>query len=80
MTSSFWKHGQQAEIALQAHISPTHLSDILHRRRGVSVERAHRLEAASEKILGLRIPWEIWACNYKTNHPAFVGEPVEKES
>jgi len=77
--SNFWKHGQQAEVALQARISSQHLSDILHRRRGVSVERAQRLEKASRKVLGVRIPWEIWICNKQSNHPAFVGDPVNGE-
>lgn len=78
MGNSFWKHGQQTEIAMLAHISTAHLSDILHRRRGVSVERARRLERTSGKILGTRIPWEVWVTNKFTKHPAFMGEPVKE--
>ena len=78
MTDPYWKHGQQAEIAVLAHVSAAHLSDILHRRRGVSVERAHRLEDASRKVLAVRIPWEVWINNKITEHPAFVGVPVKE--
>jgi len=78
--SSFWKHGQQADIATQAHITASHLSDILHRRRGVSVERAKRLEKVSGKVLGTKIPWEIWVQNKITQHPAFIGEAIKEEA
>jgi hypothetical protein len=76
----YWKHGQQAEIARLAGIPESHLSNILHRSRGCSVTRAKALEAASDMVLGVRIPWEIWVCNRQTNHPAFTGEPVAEES
>jgi len=68
----YWKHGQQARIAKLAEVSPSHLSDILHRGRGCSVVMGRKLEKASEEVLGVRIPWEIWANNDVTNHPAFT--------
>lgn len=76
----YWKHGQRRRIAELADISDAHLSDVLHRRRGVSLDVAKRLEAASGEVLGVRIPWETWMCNKQSNHPCLEGKPVAKGS
>ena len=67
----YWKRGQRAEVARAAGISRFNLSDILHRRKGVSPARAIKLEEASEAILGEAIPRIAWVYNRTTKHPAF---------
>lgn len=76
-SQTYWKHGQRTQLASLASISDAHLSDILHRRKGCSVTLGHKLEIASEEVLGVRIPWELWVCNKHSKHPAFIGEPLE---
>lgn len=69
--SKFWITGQKGALAEAAGLSPSHLSDILHRRRGVSLTRARKLEDASEDVLGYAIPAIAWLDNRNTSHPAF---------
>jgi transcriptional regulator with XRE-family HTH domain len=52
-------------------ISASHMSDILHRRRGVSKERAEALEAACDR-LGWEVPFRAWLFSRTTDHPAFL--------
>ncbi|MCA9404494.1 MAG: hypothetical protein KC897_11970 [Candidatus Omnitrophica bacterium] len=73
---SFWKRGQLKELSDQAGVSQPALSDIIHRRRGVGRDRALRLEAASERVLGYAIPVKDWLMNKITRHPAFYGHPA----
>lgn len=73
---TFWKPGQRAQIAKHAGIKLQHLSEILHRKRGVSQMRSVQLQKASSIVLGERmIPWTEWVCNKVTAHPAFFGKP-----
>jgi len=72
---SFWKRGQRAKVAALAGISQSTLSDILHRRRGVSGPRAMALSEASEG----EVPVMAWFLNRYTKHPAFFGDPVENQ-
>ena len=45
-----WKHGQQAQLAREAGISPSYLCDILHRRRKPGGEKLRRLLDACRKL------------------------------
>jgi len=67
---SFWKRGQFSEIVGLTGISKSHLSDIFHRRRGVSWERAIAISTAAWRC-GLDIPTAALANNRTTRHPAF---------
>lgn len=67
----YWKTKQRSEIAARAGIPRSNLSDILHRRRGVSLDLAHKLEAATDG----NIPWTTWIKNKSTQHPGFFGLP-----
>ncbi len=76
--TSFWqKRGLRAALAKEVDLRPHHLSEILRRFRGVSVERAMALDNASVKVLGerRRIPWHAWVNNRRTDHRAFFGKP-----
>jgi len=64
-------------VAYESGISPQHLSDIVHRRKGVRPPLALKLEAASEIILKFRIPWEAWLFNRVAKHPAFIDNGEE---
>ena len=73
---AFWKRGDKKELAKLAKISTSNLSEILHRDRGVSRDRAWALEAASRKVQGESyVPWVDWLHNSSTTHPAFYGTP-----
>ena len=74
-----WRRGEQAALAREAGISPQHVNDILHRRRGVSYSRARVLRDASARVLGRRneIPVLEWLLNRISEHPAFYGTPLE---
>lgn len=74
---SFWEHGQRVAIAKEAKIKPHHLSEILHRKRGVGKTTAAALEAASQHVLGRAIPVTCWLYNQFTIHPAFFGSHKE---
>jgi len=67
----YFSHGEKAAIARLAEIEPSHLYEILSRKRGVGKHKAKELEAASEKVLGYPIPLEAWLFNAETLHPAF---------
>lgn len=67
----FWKHGQILKLAELAEIKQTNLSEILHRKRGVSKYRAILLEKTSKKVLGFSIPFYDWIFNKVSNHPCF---------
>lgn len=75
LNGDFWGRGQQADLAGEAGATAQDINDILHRRRGVSPQRARELEAASLTVLGFAIPWEAWLFNRTCRHPAFYGEP-----
>jgi hypothetical protein len=74
----FWKKGQKSALAKAAGIPLAHLSNILHRDRGVSPKRARLLEEKSAEILGWAIPWTEWVCNDTTTHPAFSKKKGDK--
>ena len=78
----FWKHRERARLADLAGVSNSYLSDILHRKRGVSQRKARTLEAASREALGDArvITWGTWMCNKTTAHVAFFGEPTRLDS
>lgn len=62
---AYWKRGERAQVAKEAAVSLSYLSDVLYRRRTVSYPTAVRLELAS------KIPHEVWLGSLSTNHPAF---------
>ena len=73
----YWRRGVQALVARRAGISPQRLSDILHRRRGVTVATAKRLGRATDDLVReARVPWIVWLENRETSHPAFYGKPT----
>lgn len=74
---AFWQRGKRAELARMVDLHEAHLSEILHRKRGVDKYRAKKLEKASQKLLGYPIPWHEWLFNKATKHPAFFGRPTE---
>ena len=74
---TYWKPKQKSKIAKLAKIQPHHLSEILHRKRGVGKDNAKALQQASKYVLGYAIPLEEWLFNNTTKHPAFYGEPSE---
>lgn len=71
----FWGRGQRHKLAKRTGIPFPHLSDILHRRRGVSKERAKFLEKECKKIK-LDISFEAWLFSRTTKHAAFFGKPI----
>ena len=73
--SRYWKRGEMKAFAEAAGIRPSHLSEILHRRRGVSIMRAVHLAALSEDMFGFdrAIGMHCWAFNTRTSHKAFFG-------
>jgi len=72
---AYWDRNKRSELAEEAGISRKDLSEILHRKRGVSVRRAIMLSDAAE-VLGLDIPLLDWLKNRTTKHPAFLGDSV----
>jgi len=64
------KHGQKKQIAEQAGVTPTHLYEILHRRRVPSAHTAKRIAAAMHEQ-NIAIHWlDIMDCENST-HPIF---------
>jgi len=76
MSSLFWQRGQQSAVADICNISPQYFNDILHRRRGVSLLVAERLQRAVTRVMGYPlVSWEEWLRNRTSTHPAFFGDP-----
>jgi hypothetical protein len=77
--SKWWRHGEITALSKACCIGGNNLSEILHRKRGVSVARAKLLEEKSEELMGPEraIRWDIWIQYNNTRHPAFFGEPLE---
>ena len=71
MRKKFWCHGEISRVARYAQISPKYLSDILARRKGVSLAMAVKLDCASARVLCIRIDWCTWINNQTSKHPAF---------
>ena len=73
MKNDFWQRGEMAALAKAAGISQQQLSEILHRKRGVSMGRALWLAECTHSLWGS--DWYIepsaWAFNKHTKHPAF---------
>jgi len=69
----YWTYRQKTLLARAAGLSASYLSDVLHRRKGVSWARAKVLEESSRDILGYEIPARAWMENRTTHHPAFCG-------
>ena len=65
------------QISKLTEITMPQLSQILHRKRGVSAERALILEQASLDVLPTAIPMYAWLFNKGTRHPAFFGKPTK---
>ena len=76
-THTFWNYGEKARVARAAGIRHHHLTEIINGDRGVSVQMARKLEAASITVLGLRraIPAACWLG--LEHHPAFDREGAE---
>jgi len=74
-SEKFWCHGEKKRIADLLRIHPVSLTEVLHRKRGVSIGRAKLLERASKVVLGHAIPFNDWLLNSTTTHPAFYGHP-----
>ncbi len=75
--SEFWKHGDIKRLAIQAGMAMPTLSQIIHRKVGISSQRARVLESCC-RDLGLDIPWKEWMLNHTSSHPAFFGKPLPK--
>ena len=75
--SGYWQKGEMQTLATAAGIPLNNLSDILHRRRGVSWSRALLLEQLTLDIFGhdYRVDCRDWAGNRTSRHPAFFGPP-----
>jgi len=73
----YWRPGERVKLSQYTNISVQHLSDILHRRRGVSKERAILLEAACKKLFKQKILFRDWLFNLYSDHPAFFGKPLK---
>ena len=73
--TTYWddKTGVRRLISEQAGITESHLSNVLHRKTGVSAKMAVRLAQISAG-LGHPIPREDWVFNKTTTHPAFFTE------
>ncbi len=71
----WWSYKDKKLFADTAGINQTLLSNILHRKIGVSTKRAKVYESICLDVLGKTIPWTAWACNRDTKHPGFYGEP-----
>jgi len=78
MATVFWTRGQRTQIARRCKIRLSHLSEILHRNRGVSYERAMLLEKQSYIVCGYPIPCHAWYNNKRSDHPAFFGKPKKR--
>jgi len=76
-SNDFWKPGERSRLARLVGIRPHHLTEILHRNRRVSMERARKLEVCSGQVLQSTIEWETWMANETTDHPAFFGPTKE---
>ena len=70
--AKYWEINEKGRLAEEIGISRQYLSDILARRRRVSVSRAKALQYASAMVLGIEraIPWAVWA-DPMAEHPAF---------
>lgn len=77
MKSKYWEFGERAAFAEAAGISRQQLSDILHRRRGVSVARARKFALITLKLFGhsYLVTWIHWVENRTSEHSAFFGRP-----
>ena len=69
--NKYWAHGELVLIALAADVSPQYLSDVVRKRRNVSIGRAMLLEEACRIATGKEITWDIWMQNQTIDHPAF---------
>ena len=68
---NYWKRGEKALLARKSGLSPSHLSDILHKRKGVSPTRALQLERLCKRHFKKTIPFKAWVFNKTSNHAAF---------
>ena len=75
----YWKPKIRAELAEIAGISQSNLSEILHRKRGVSFDRADFLAQICEEYFSLNIPLLAWLKNKTTKHKAFYGKPLKRQ-
>ena len=66
-------YGDASNLAKLSGMKRQHIYEILHRKRGVSMERAKLLEQVAHK-LGISIPWHAFLMNKTTGHPAFKGK------
>jgi hypothetical protein len=60
--AKFWITGEKKRLCEETGVSPQMLSDILARRRRVSIDRAKVLFWGSAMVLGpdRAIPWQVW--------------------
>lgn len=70
----FWKEGQKALFARMTGVSLSCMSDILHRRRGLSPERALEFEDKGKLLLDPAPSYKDWMLNRYSKHPAFFGK------
>lgn len=71
----YWKRGEMAKLARALRMKPPNLSEILHRKRGVSKHKAITLAARAEVFVGKKIHVTEWLFNDTTKHSAFFGRP-----
>lgn len=75
MKKPYWKRGELTELSYRSNISIQYISDIVHRRRGVSLKRAQSLSFVASTYLGRDISVRAWLECKSTKHPAFFGKP-----
>ena len=76
--NKFWERCERTLLAEYMCMPSSNLSEILHRKRTVSKEKAMQLEHTTEQLLCKNIPWHEWIFNKESSHPAFFGEPQGK--
>jgi len=70
----FWRYGERAALAREMKIDQSHLSQILTRKRGVSVSRAQIMQHLCKKLFKKSVPWRDWFFNKSSSHKAFSGK------
>ena len=75
----YWKRGEITRLSIEAKINKTTLSNILHRRVGVSKNRAFMLESLCRELFDKDISWREWMFNASSEHEAFFDKPQARK-
>ena len=80
MSKSYWERGELKRLSIESNISQSTISAIVHRRIGVSRNRAFMLEVLCKDLFNKVIPWKDFLFNCSSTHEAFYGVPQSKTS